>query len=153
MHKNNISRGVANLLRSQFNLNQWLKSNILGGTTPCDCSSVPEQDPTITISGTDTGALKDTEKAFDLSCIPVQNDGLRYVYIDVLTEDNSGGSGLSQTLRSNVFLTLCEVNDVEPNIIIILKSNGVELTKKYLIMPGDVAFLEISNGVPVRVSK
>lgn len=153
MNKNGVSKGVASLLRSQFNLNQWLKSNILGGTTPCDISSIPESDPTITISGTEGGNLSDTEKAFDLSSIPVQEDGLRYVYIDVLTQDNSGSPGLNQTVRKNVFLTLCEINEVESNVIIILKNNGVEFEKKYLIKPGDVAFLEIKNGIPVRISK
>jgi len=125
----------------------------LGGTTPCDISSIPESDPTITISGTEGGNLSDTEKAFDLSSIPVQEDGLRYVYIDVLTQDNSGSPGLNQTVRKNVFLTLCEINEVESNVIIILKNNGVEFEKKYLIKPGDVAFLEIKNGIPVRISK
>lgn len=139
-----IPTSLANVLERQWRLNTWLTKYVMGyGPTPNDFCSVPDQNHIEVISGDINGQLKDTEEAYDVSCIPVNTQGERIVTFNVL-------SHISQSVNTNIYITFAEYTTEKTEIKINVQYNGVAVIHG-VIYPGQIKFLKIKNGVPTDI--
>lgn len=161
-----VGTNVASVLERQWRLNAWLRKYVMGcAEGPCDICSAPEPDFILEITGDADGHLQNTEKAFDLSCVPesVEHPGERVITIDVKTRDCelTGCDGLTITENGTIFLTLCDCEEQGTNVKVYLTNNNSPVTEDemgnpvpecYVLSPGQVKFLLIVGGRPTRIA-
>jgi hypothetical protein len=140
-----IPTSLANVLERQWRLNTWLTKYVLGtGPTPNDFCSVPMQNHIEVISGDVNGQLKDTEEAYDVSCIPANSQGEKVVTFNIL-------SHISKSVNTNIYISFAEyTTENNSEIKINIQYNGIFITHG-TIHPGQIRFLKIKDGIPVSV--